>query len=164
MTAEIRAAEAPRAVFLHRRHQRLDDEDVLLATVGVELDLEAIVAESADPGVVQGQVEMIAYLLRQICVRIATENPDSPHDGGFPSGPTGPIHSRSPIFAPRGDGGMIACALSFRLPCSVGPGCGCGWLGPEARRPTPRSGQAFMGIRRARKRRFMRERVCGMSR
>ena len=35
-------------VLLHRRHQRLDEEDVALAAVGLELHLEAVVGEAVD--------------------------------------------------------------------------------------------------------------------
>ena len=55
MTAVTESALAPAGrvdhqqqlhqVVLRRRHQRLDDEDVLLAAVGQQLHLQAVVAE-----------------------------------------------------------------------------------------------------------------------
>jgi hypothetical protein len=69
-------------VLLHRRAERLDDVDILLAAVGLELHLEAVVAEAADIGLVQGQAQRRANLGGQLGMRAPAEDADASHGGG----------------------------------------------------------------------------------
>ncbi len=75
MTSVMREAEAPRAASSIRRastrcsctgvHQRLDDEHVPLAAIGLELDLQAVIGEAHELGGVQRHAEVPANLGRE---------------------------------------------------------------------------------------------------
>src|SRR5262249_32390850 len=77
-------------VLLNRFDERLDDEHVALAAVGAELDLQAVVAESADSGRLQRRAEILADLIRQI--------------GGGPP-PEGDHFAHSMLLSPRDERG-----------------------------------------------------------
>ena len=66
-------------MLLHRRDQRLDQEHVAFAAVGLELDLQAVVGEPLDAGRVQRRAEMLADLLGQLGVGATGEDGDVAH-------------------------------------------------------------------------------------
>jgi hypothetical protein len=66
-------------VLLDRRDERLDDEDVALAAVGVQLHPETVVAEAVDGYRIERQSQRGADLLGKLGMRAAAENPNLPH-------------------------------------------------------------------------------------
>jgi hypothetical protein len=84
----MRAAEAPRGidhqeeleeVLLRRCGDRLDDEDISLAAIRQQLDLEAVVGEASQAGRQQRNVEVPADLLCQVPVGLTAEDRDLVH-------------------------------------------------------------------------------------
>ena len=71
-------------VVVDRGRQRLDDEDVVLAAVGVELHLETAVAEAADRRRADRHPEMLADLRRQLRMRAAAEHRHVTHCPSLP--------------------------------------------------------------------------------
>jgi hypothetical protein len=61
-------------VFLHRRRQRLDDEDVSLTAVGFQLDAKTIVAEPARHRGAQAYLQLPADGFRQLNVGVSAKN------------------------------------------------------------------------------------------
>ena len=66
-------------VLLHRRHQRLDQEDVTLPAVGLQLHLQAVVGEPGDPHRVQRHPEVGTDLGGEVGMGGSTENGDVAH-------------------------------------------------------------------------------------
>ncbi len=66
-------------MFLDRLDQRLDQEDVPLAAVGLELHLQTVVGEPADPGGAQGDAQVCADLLGQLGMGTTAEHGDVSH-------------------------------------------------------------------------------------
>jgi hypothetical protein len=66
-------------VLLHRRHQRLDDEHVALAAVGLQLDLEAVVGEAGVPRRRQRHLQVLADGGGEVPVGRAAEDDDLAH-------------------------------------------------------------------------------------
>ncbi len=78
-------------VLLHRRGQRLDQEDVAFPAVGLQLNFQAVVGEPADDGGLQRDAEVPADLRRQVrwAVPLKIEISRTPPDygQGRPSAP-----------------------------------------------------------------------------
>ena len=66
-------------VLLRRRHQRLHDVDVALAAVGLQLHLQAVVAEAIDAHRRQRDTEAGADPPGELRVGAAAEDDDLPH-------------------------------------------------------------------------------------
>jgi hypothetical protein len=66
-------------VLLDGGDQRLDEKDVPLSAVGLELHLQAVVGEPADPDRVERHAEMPADLRRQFGVGATAEHGDVSH-------------------------------------------------------------------------------------
>ncbi len=68
-------------MFLRGRNEWLYDVDVALAAVGLELNLEAVVAEPDDRGVREFHPEVGTDSLRKLGMGISAENDDFAHRG-----------------------------------------------------------------------------------
>ena len=64
---------------MDRRHQRLDDEHVRLATVCVELHLQTVVGEAGDGGWTERHLEVATNRLGKVAVGGTGEHDDLPH-------------------------------------------------------------------------------------
>ena len=67
-------------MLLGRRHERLHQVDVALAAVGLELDLQAVVAETLDLDRGRSDVQGLADRSGQLTVGTAAEDDDFAHD------------------------------------------------------------------------------------
>ncbi len=76
-------------MLLCRRNKGLDDIDVALPAVGVQLDLEAVVAESGDLDRRDADPEGVADGASKLAVGTATEDDDLAHEQ--PLGWAGPV-------------------------------------------------------------------------
>ena len=63
-------------MLLHRRHQRLDNENIRLTAISPELHAHAIVAESIDRRRAEPQFEAPADFFRQFHVSVTAEDDD----------------------------------------------------------------------------------------
>ena len=61
-------------IVLHRRAERLDDEHILLAAIGLQLHFQTIIGKALEPGRLQGDAEMGADLLGKFGMGAAAEN------------------------------------------------------------------------------------------
>jgi hypothetical protein len=66
-------------VLLHRRDEWLHEKDIALAAVGVELYIQAIVAETSNRRRAEVNAKILAHLLRQRAMGVAAEYGDLPH-------------------------------------------------------------------------------------
>ena len=84
-------------MLLDRRAERLDQEDVAFAAVGLQLDFEAIVGEAPGHDRMPGYPQAVAYLLRQLGMGTAAEYRDLSHE--LRLGPSrGRAHRRRPLL------------------------------------------------------------------
>ena len=67
-------------MLLGRRHERLHQVDVALAAVGLELDLQAVVAEPLDLDRGRSDVQGLADRSGQLAVGTTAEDDDFAHD------------------------------------------------------------------------------------
>lgn len=66
-------------MFLHRRYERLDDEDVRLPAIRLQLYAQTVVAEAGNSGRTQRLPESPADGGGRRVVRVAAENDDAVH-------------------------------------------------------------------------------------
>src|ERR1700733_15855973 len=74
-------------MLLDRGAERLDEEHVAFAAVGLELRLQAVVAEAAQPHRAEWLAQVCANLGRQLRMGAAAEHCDVPHadQGSWPA-------------------------------------------------------------------------------
>src|ERR1017187_133319 len=65
-------------MLLDRRRKRLDQEDVPFPAVSLELHLQAVIGEAAEPGLLQRYAEVRTYLGSQAGVGTTAEDRDFP--------------------------------------------------------------------------------------
>ena len=79
VTSRVEHQQQLHEMLLHRGNQRLQDEDISLTAVGVQLYIQAIVAEASNRGGTEFDTKTVTHFLRQRGVGAAAENGDLPH-------------------------------------------------------------------------------------
>ena len=70
-------------VVVNRGNQRLNQEDVGLPAVGVQLNLDTVVAETVDGAAAEGHSQVTADIFRQLSMRVPAEDHNVAHCPSF---------------------------------------------------------------------------------
>ena len=66
-------------MILDRWHKRLNQKDIGLPTIGVQLHLNAIVAEAVDRAAAEGHAQILAYMLCQLTMCVPAKDHNIAH-------------------------------------------------------------------------------------